>query len=171
MLCAAVPLSCQKQLLHLYKKGHRRIGFIVSRRRISSAQERLGAYLHVMEQFGISDINTFIKESEDDYAKVEIGCAQLLQEGTTAIIASDGAISFYTRHACIQMGKILGKNIEIVGYVDAPNTDLMIDYFATIKLPIREAAHKAGEEIISCIQNPNIIHKIELSATLIFRQS
>jgi len=47
----------------------------------------------------------------------------------------------------------------------------MIDYFATIKLPIREAAHKAGEEIISCIQNPNIIHKIELSATLIFRQS
>lgn len=170
VVCNSAP-QLSEAVTALYKKGHRRIGFIVSRRRISSTQERLGAYLHVMEQFGISDINTFIKESEDDYAKVEIGCAQLLQEGTTAIIASDGAISFYTRHACIQMGKILGKNIEIVGYVDAPNTDLMIDYFATIKLPIREAAHKAGEEIISCVQNPNIIHKIELSATLIFRQS
>ncbi len=68
VVCSSCP-SVVKAVTALYKKGHRRIGFIVSRRRISSAQERLGAYLHVMEQFGISDINTFIKESEDDYAK------------------------------------------------------------------------------------------------------
>ena len=76
-----MPLSCQKQLLHCIKRAIVALDLLSAADGYQGAQERLGAYLHVMEQFGISDINTFIKESEDDYAKVEIGCAQLLQEG------------------------------------------------------------------------------------------
>ncbi|MFQ9441332.1 MAG: hypothetical protein ACLR13_10305 [Acutalibacteraceae bacterium] len=116
VVCSSAP-QLSEAVTALYKKGHRRIGFIVSRRRISSAQERLGAYLHVMEQFGISDINTFIKESEDDYAKVE-KAAQLLQRETRLL----PSLSFYTRHACIQMGKILGKILKLLGMMT--NTDL-----------------------------------------------
>ena len=133
----------------LIQDGHKKIGCITGLKRLSTTQERLRAYCTAMEANGLPIEPNLIKQGTFEYLEVENATRDLIDHGATAIIATNGAMSYFARHACIEvLGKKLGHDIEMVGFVDAPNTDLMIDYFATIYLPIGEASTVAGKEII-----------------------
>ena len=140
----------------LVQKGHKKIGCIAGLKRLSTTQERLHTYYNTIKANGLPVEPVLIKEGAFEYAEVENATENLIDQGATAIIATNGAVSYFVRHACIDvLGKKLGHDIEIVGYVDAPNTDLMADYFATIYLPIGEASIAAGKEIIRQIESEN----------------
>ena len=140
----------------LVQKGHKKIGCIAGLKRLSTTQERLHTYYNTIKANGLPVEPVLIKEGAFEYAEAENATENLIDQGATAIIATNGAVSYFVRHACIDvLGKKLGHDIEIVGYVDAPNTDLMADYFATIYLPIGEASIAAGKEIIRQIESEN----------------
>ena len=155
----------------LYQNGHRKIGFITGLSRLSSSKERLSSYQAAMGMCSLPILPQYVKTGNSDYMRVEKACREMIQEGVTAIVASNGAMSFFARHACMTMGKTLGKDIEIIGFVDAPNTDMVQDYFATITLPIKEISKIAGEEMIRMIDedNPEVKH-IHVPASVKYRK-
>lgn len=154
----------------LNRRGHSQIGFISGLSRLSSSQERLSSYETAMRNCGLDILPEYVKAGNSDYTCVETACKEMIDAGITAIVASNGSMSFYARHACMMMGKTLGKDIEIIGFVDAPNTDMMQDYFATITLPIVEASRIAGEEIVRRIEEEDSDEKhIHVPATVKYR--
>lgn len=164
----ALSESIQK----LKHSGHSRIGFISGLSRLSSSIERLNSYETAMKSCGLEVLPEFVKTGDSDYQFVEQASREMIDAGATAIVASNGAMSFYARHACITMGKKLGEDIEIIGFVDAPNTDMMVDYFATITLPIKEISRIAGEEIIRMIDDEDSeVKQIKVPASVKFRES
>ena len=172
-LCS-VTIDCTEQIeqaiVKLAKKGHVRIGFIAGYARLSTTKARVNAYRRAMERCHLMVENDFVLDGDTDYLKVQNCCDRLFELGCTALIASNGAISFFARHVCDLRGKTLGRDVEIVGFVDAPNTDLMTEYFSTIYLPINEMARMAGEHIIKLINGQATLgENIQLSASQAFR--
>ena len=172
-LCS-ITIDCAPQLRQaveaLAKKGHSRIGFIGGYPRLSTTKLRKDAYCNAMAGCGLEVEPGFIQEGDTDYLKVEKCCDNLLAQKCTAVIAANGAMSYFARHVFILRGKKLGDDMELIGFVDAPNTDLMLDYFASVRLPINEMARKAGEQLVAQIKDGSFSGEaLQLPATLTFR--
>ena len=161
---------------HLIVKGHTRIACITNApHEYTSSAERLAGYQDALEAHGLPLDKELIRYGAFGPESGRTAAHSLLSElspmPTGIFIASDvvavGAIS-----AVYELGLSIPQDISLVGFDDVPMARYLTPPLTTIRLPATELGQKAGEMLLTII-NEGAIHKnpILLETKLVVRES
>ncbi len=157
---------------HLLELGHKKIGCITGPLDSATARERYNGYVNALEMFGVkADPNLVYPGNFQLDSGVE-GAEYLVSQGVSAIFACNDMMAFGAYRQVQAMGKIVGKDISIIGYDDIPLCELLEYPLTTIHQPISKMGRNACRLIIELIKEPQ--HKrqnIKFLPSLVVRKT
>ena len=161
---------------YLIKLGHRRIGIIAGRDRITTVRERLQGYLNALRDYEIPCDETLIARS--DLYTVEGGhqaLAELLQcrPFPSAIFSSAGVSTIGALLELQQRGIRIPDELSFIGFDDENWGRLINPPLTVVSQPVHEIAQEATQLMIQMIQgwSRKEFRRIVLHTDLIIRQS
>jgi LacI family transcriptional regulator len=137
----------------LVGRGHRRIGFMASVRHLSTTAERVLAYRSALADHSIDVDERLICYLESMTDPVQTSADALVDEGCTAIVASNNVLTSRLL-AALHSGTWPGRGIEILGYWDPAHGAYPHDDAQWLEEPIGEMGRLAGEAIIRRLADP-----------------
>lgn len=137
----------------LIARGHRGIGFMASVRHLSTTAERVRAYRAALADHGLESDERLVRYLESMSDPVQPSAQALIDEGCTAIVASNNVLT--TRLlAAFQSGALPESEIEILGYRDPAHGVYPRSDVPWLDEPIGEMGRLAGEAIVRRIADP-----------------
>lgn len=159
---------------HLIKLGHKRIGFIVEKRKFYKDKEMLKGYKLALNRYGLKYEGILIRESspvlETDYKTVE----ELLQlrPRPTAIVTASDKIALRVLRTIKNLGLGVPRDVALIGYDDEPIIAHVEPHLTTVKIPLRKMGELAAEVLIKTIDGDEHTEpKIVLKPELVVRES
>ncbi|MCW8345677.1 LacI family DNA-binding transcriptional regulator [Vibrio sp. ZSDZ65] len=136
---------------HLIKKGHKHIAFVGGLEISKTRSHRLGGYMSKLMEHGIPFNERYIRScsaSRSEGAKVT---KELLDQHPeiTAIIGYQDIVAFGVMRAIKDQGKIVGKDIAVVGFDDVAESADTNPALTSISVSAREIGRAAGEIILA----------------------
>ena len=168
--CEAV----QDAMVHLFKLGHRRIGFITGALTTACGQQRLQGYQDALSAAGIAYHPALVGdgkwEQQSAYASAKTILA--LEHPPTAIVASCDLSAFGVMQAARDAGLAIGKSFSVIGFDDIRGAASSTPPLTTIRQPIYPMGKKAVELLIQQLRGEVLpeIH-VQFDTELIIRQS
>lgn len=156
---------------HLISCGHRRIGCITGPLHNKSAQERLKGYRLALEQNGIPYDPQLVIEANYRHASGGPAAEKLMQQDITAIFIQNDLMAVSAYAAIAAAGKVVGKDISIVGYDNTEYCEWMTPKLTSIVQPGPEMGKQAGKMIVSLIEDEPIEMTHQFEPDLYKRQS
>ena len=164
-----------KALLHLYEMGHRDIGYLRSKVRINSFDERYMVYKNQLKRLGLA----FNREYEVDvgYSENEVkqGILNYLKSNSkhpTAFFAENDLIGCSAIHGIQEAGLSVPDDISVVGFDDRPISEVVKPGLTTINVPKNIFGPAAVDLLISKMEKAREQSiKIEVGTNLIIRES
>ena len=146
--------AIQEGVSALIARGHRRIGFMASVRHLSTTAERVQAYRGALAAHSIDIDENLIRYVESMTDPVEPLAASLVDQGCTAIVASNNVLTG-TLLASIADGTWAGREIDVLGYRDPSHGSYPRNDAQWLEEPIGEMGRLAGEAIIRRLAEPD----------------
>lgn len=158
----------EAQMNHVLALGHRRIGIITDRLSAVAApgvhplsdvdaatetyiRERLAGYREAIKQFGVSDDNVTLIESEDIDLESGAAAAELLinRFAPTAIVATSDLHAVATMKILAAKGISVPGEVSVIGFDDAPIADLM--GLTTVHQPLVDKGKAAAQCLLDLL--------------------
>lgn len=144
------PMGTFQAIEHLVELGHRKIGYLQCRTRISSFIEREEGYKEALESFGLALDPQYIYSirytEEGSYQDFK----QLLKQNIqlpTALVADDDTIVSGVMKALEENGIRVPEDISLVGFNDRPSCKISSPPLTSINVP----RHSFGAEAINLL--------------------
>lgn len=155
---------------HLKELGHRRIGYLSSALGSHIMQVRHKAFFHAMKQNSLRADADFAGASYYFTQCIEKHLPRLLNMGMTAIICSHDQIANAAMMQCQQLGRLVPRDISIIGFDDLPVCAYTSPPLTTVRQERIELG-KCGYYAMDSIFNKVFIGTMQLHAQLIVRSS
>lgn len=138
----------------LIAHGHTRIGFMASVRHLSTTAERVAAYRTALTEHSIDIDEKLVRYVESMSDPVQPSAEALIDEGCTAIVASNNVLTSKLL-AAFHAGSLSDRDVELLGYRDPGYGAYPLDDAHWLEEPIGEMGRLAGEAIIRRIADPH----------------
>ena len=138
---------------HLYKLGHRRIGFISGPSIFSTGMERLSSYINSIKKLGLEHIPYLVQEGGYKLTKTTVAVKKLinLPSPPTAIFASNDFMALQVMDIILKEGYRIPEDFSIVGYDNILFASHQRIQLTTVDVQISEAARLAIENLLNII--------------------
>jgi DNA-binding LacI/PurR family transcriptional regulator len=141
---------------HLIKRGHRRIAALAWPESSRVGNERLEGYLTALKAAGITPNPNWVRRGEGTF---EFGLSAtrqfLTQSGAdrpTGIVAFNDTMAIGAIHAAQALGLIIGQDVAIIGFDDAPMAQYLWPPLTSVRQPIREVGRKCVEMLVALLE-------------------
>ena len=135
---------------YLLDQGRKRLAYIGQHSHIEALKERYRGFYEAVKESGES--NSHIKfETIDPGNKWDEGVRlgkELLSHSLDGIVVSSDIIAVGILKSILTAGKVVPKDIAIIGYDDIPLAKLFIPALTTMAQPLKEMCAKTAEKII-----------------------
>ncbi|RYG22789.1 LacI family transcriptional regulator [bacterium] len=152
---------------HLRGLGHERIAYISGDVRLRSAHRRLQEFLRL---FGP---NAVIEQGDFEIASGERAMAALLQRSPrpTAVLCANDEMAMGAYNAAMRAGLSVPGGVSIVGYDDAPYSQVVQPSLTTYAQPVEDMARAATTAILRNLEFSEPIQGATLPGHLVIRDS
>ena len=140
----------------LIARGHKKIGYIAGLRHISTAAERLVAFKAALTDHGIPIRDDLISFGDSMHNSADAHVGKLLEKGCTAIAISNNAMAEDVIYYCHKHGVKIGTDLDLLTTNMNDRRYYNLGNMGYVLLPALDMARSAGEQIINCINNPNL---------------
>jgi len=165
--------SCAIQ--HLIELGHRRIAMITNASlEYTSAQQRRSGYLNALQETGIDQDDSLIREGDYTPASGFEAMNELLNISprSTAVFVASDVVALGAIHAIKRARVRIPEDIAVVGFDDIPLAEYYDPPLTTIRLPAYGLGWAAGERLVRLVNNEDLdLEGVLLESELIARQS
>jgi DNA-binding LacI/PurR family transcriptional regulator len=145
---------------YLIELGHRRIAMVAWPEESLSGTYRLTGYLEGLSAAGIERSQAYIVRGEHSEQTGRDAMSQWLKlphdEQPTAVVAVSDLVAIGVMNTAEQHGLVVGRDISVIGFDDAPMSQYLRPALTTLRQPIPEI----GQTIISILED--ILAKNEL---------
>lgn len=157
---------------HLLELGHRRIGYIGSIERPKSNSERLRGYKIALENAGVAVQPELISmpDSNNDFERGQLGLAEILQAGATAVFCYNDRTAIGLINACDSHDVSVPKQLSVVGFDDIRLAPYLRPALTTIHQPGVKMGRLATQMTLNVLAGKEVENQI-LPCNLIVRQS
>jgi DNA-binding LacI/PurR family transcriptional regulator len=163
-------------MAHLISRGHQRIAAIAWPEDSRVGNERMRGYFESMQAAGFPVRPAWIERGEGTFEFGRAAAARFLKlplaERPTAILALNDTQAIGALHAAREQGLVVGRNLAIVGFDDAPMTQYLHPALTTVRQPIPEAGRKCVEILVSLMKGEEPLERhVLLAPELVLRAS
>lgn len=169
MVLADNHAGAQLAVEHLIKLGHRRIGHIGGRMRLTSGRERYEGYLQAMEKHHLPIEEDWVRfgdhRDESGYQRA----LELLDEedSPTAWFIANNMMTLGALNAIHERGKRIPDDIAIVGFDDIPWAISLNPPLTVVAQPTVEIGYRAANMLLERIEQPDLEPRTEILETKI----
>jgi DNA-binding LacI/PurR family transcriptional regulator len=164
-----------KAITHLYEMGHRTIGYIRSKVRITSFDERYTMYKSKLKQLGIEFKREYIIDVDYSENEVKSGIMEYLKKQTeppTAFLAENDLIGCSAIRGFQEFGLLVPEDISVVGFDNRPISEVIQPSLTTINIPKDIFGPTSVDLLISKMESQREQSlKIEVGTNLVKRKS
>lgn len=138
---------------HLLDQGHRRIGLIRYTAFTMISGLRLDGYRKGLEAAGIAVDPALLIECDDGYAA---GCEAMerllnLADPPTAVFTHNDVLGLGAMHAVQRRGRLISRDVSIVGYDDTASSAYFNPPLTTVQLPIERIGREAALKLLDLV--------------------
>ncbi|WP_436862092.1 LacI family DNA-binding transcriptional regulator [Staphylococcus caeli] len=152
------------------------VGLLLANPKISTTIGRKSGY-----EKALADVDIMINPNLIFYSDLQFGTdaqiksgynatKKLLSRGIKGIVSTNHLLLLGALQAIRESGKVIGKDVIIVGFDDSYWNEIYTPKLSVISQPVKEMGQKAGEMIFKLIQGKEV-ESIKLSTNLIIRES
>ncbi|WP_353854383.1 LacI family DNA-binding transcriptional regulator [Bacillus sp. Bos-x628] len=142
--------------LELIKRGSRKITLLKGPAHLQTAQQRFKGALDVLTEKGVDfHLMSTASFSFQEARKIATALFQLYPE-TDGIIASNDIVATAVMHEALRLGKPIPDELQIIGFDDIPQSELLFPSLSTIRQPAYEMGKEAAKLLIKAIQKQPI---------------
>lgn len=164
-----------KAMQYCFDMGHRNIGYLRCRDRITSFDERYRAYKRWLKYLGlpfkeenVCDVNY----SEHEVRESIVEYLQKTEDIPTVFIAENDFIACNALQGIQEMGFRVPEDISVIGFDDRPVCQMVAPAVTTVNIPKKAFGSCAVDLLIAKINNPREYSvKIEIGTKLVERES
>lgn len=157
--------GAREALRHLLAKGHTRIGFVVVTANIrgetaerpeglvSTLHDRVEGYLSGMAEAGLAVDDGWLRFAADggESARRAVRNALDCALPPTALLASNANVSLAILSVAKERGLIVGTDLSVIGFDDAPWAPVVTPGLTVVDLPIEAMAEAAVQNLVAQI--------------------
>lgn len=171
--CSSISINNRKAAFmateYLINGGHKNIGLVLGEKRdYGISKERFEGYKSALEQYKISFNEDYIVYGEyectDAYKQAK--CLLEKNEEITAIFAISDIMAMGVAKASFEVGRIVGKDISIVGFDGMDTAKYYEPSITTVKQPKRKMSELSVELLVDLlngkIENTHVFLEVEL---------
>lgn len=155
---------------YLYRKGHRKIGFLGGEADSNVTVERKNAFLNSMAEFGLTVPDSVVKCGHFSGRGIKKITLDIAKEDVTAIVCISDVIASAAAKELVKAGYRIPQDISITGYDNLPAAEYCSPALTTVnqnRLHIGKAAFYTMMQIKNGIQ----ISSVQLHTSLVERES
>ena len=168
--------STKNAVEYLYKKGHRKIGYVLNSKDISIIEDRFHGYLEGLSACGLEKNEAWIyrvrREYEPDYVRLGCDAARYflsLKERPDAILTAIDMIGIGCVKEFHAAGVDIPGEISVIGFDNVFLSELTDPPLTTIGQPIRAMGQAAAEILISMLEGRECERTVVFEGNLIVR--
>ncbi len=160
-------LGIRQSMLHLLEKGHRKIAALAWPLDSRVGNNRMEGYFSALQDAGITPDESWIKRGEGVFDFGYHATMELLDLPQdcrpTALIALNDMMAIGASQAIKDRGLLVGQDIAVTGFDDAPMVQYTFPSLTTLRQPISEIGQRIIAMLMEYIntgaipQNPNIL--------------
>ena len=136
---------------HLVTLGHRRIGMVVGPTRYSTSLEMIEGWRDATVRLSVSSDDSMISETVFTFEGGQAGSAQLLEAGTTGIIAANDLMAAGVIAAVRAWGGMVPDDVSVIGFDGTPPMSYTSPRLTTMRQPIDRMSAAATELLADAI--------------------
>ncbi|OLP66727.1 Catabolite control protein A [Bacillus pumilus] len=142
--------------MELIKRGSRQVTLLKGPAHLQTAQQRFRGALDVLTESGVDfHVMSTASFSFQEARKSATALFQLYPE-TDGIIASNDIVATAVIHEALRIGKTIPQEVQIIGFDDIPQSELLFPPLSTIRQPAYDMGQEAAKLIIKAIQKQPI---------------
>lgn len=173
-VCVESTSGMREAVKHLFKLGHRKIGYIGGSAGPTISDHRLHAFLLAMGAVGLPAETQFLRVGDYRISGGGTAMAELLRlpDCPTAIIAANDLTAIGALRVVHQQGLSVPEDISIIGFDDIEMCNFVTPPLTTLRLPRNEMANTfvtALEALASSPQRNGLQYRVETA--LVTRES
>jgi DNA-binding LacI/PurR family transcriptional regulator len=167
----------RKATSYLIEQGNQRIAALAWPDTSRVGNDRISGYFEALKYAGLEVNPKWIERGEGTFEFGYQASLRLLAlppaERPTALVAMSDIMAIGGIHAASACHLEVGREIDIIGFDDAPMSRYLFPTLTTVRQPIREAGRKCVEILVSLLKGdePDGHHRILLNPVLITRAS
>jgi LacI family transcriptional regulator len=167
--------GAKRAMEHLFRLGHRRIGFIDGPVSLSTTRERKAGYEQALREAGLPVSQELIVSSDfPHHAGGYEAVTKLLKlaKRPTAILVLTNNMGLGALQALQERGIDVPTEMAVVGFGDMESAALLRSPLTVVAQPAREIGTTSARLLLECLQDPNRQRRsIVLDTELIVRES
>jgi LacI family transcriptional regulator len=141
---------------HLVQLGHRRIGFIAwPLAYLTCGKNRYQGYVEALDKVGLSFDPALVVRAEHAEPAGRRALASLLDlpaaQRPTAIVAVSDLLAIGAMNEAQDRGLVVGRDLSIVGFDDAPMSKYLRPPLTTIRQPIDEVGELVVQQLLAVV--------------------
>jgi DNA-binding LacI/PurR family transcriptional regulator len=169
-------LGMREVIRHLQEQGHTRVGLITWPEGSRAGEERESGYTHQMAEAGLPVAPEWVARGENTvhhgYHLMQQLLALPAAERPTAVACVSDQIAIGAMNAALANGLVIGQDVAITGYDNAPMSEFLYPPLTTVQQPIQEVSEQVVNLLLKQINQEPIPQKgILLEPKLIIRES
>jgi LacI family transcriptional regulator len=131
---------------HLLALGHRRIGYVAGPEERTTTRHRLEGHRAALAEAGVTDSDDLVVHGPYDRATGRTATAELLRRapGLTAVVAANDTVALGACATLREAGLRIPEDVSVAGFDDLPFSADAVPALTTVRLPLGEAAARAG---------------------------
>lgn len=141
---------------HLIEHGHRRIGFLLGQRGLSTTDERFAGYKLALQRADIAFDPSLVVEGDSDVEAARIATRQLLalNPRPSAIFSANNLMTIGAVHVLRDAGLEIPEHMVLAGFDDFEWADFFSPRLSLIAQPVEAIGVKAVQMLMERIKNP-----------------
>ncbi|KEP27645.1 LacI family DNA-binding transcriptional regulator [Bacillus zhangzhouensis] len=158
--------------MELIKRGSRQITLLKGPAHLQTARQRFKSALDVLTEKGVDfHVMSNASFSFQEARKSAKALFQLYPE-TDGIIASNDIVATAVIHEALRIGKAIPDEVQIIGFDDIPQSELLFPSLSTIRQPAYDMGKEAAKLLIKSIQKQPIDQSvIQMPVSFIERET
>ncbi|MFP3419304.1 LacI family DNA-binding transcriptional regulator [Bacillus sp. SIMBA_154] len=142
--------------MELIKRGSRQITLLKGPSHLQTARQRFKGALDILTEKGVDfHVMSNASFSFQEARKSAKALFQLYPE-TDGIIASNDIVATAVIHEALRIGKAIPDEVQIIGFDDIPQSELLFPSLSTIRQPAYDMGKEAAKLLIKFIQKQPI---------------
>ncbi|MYT71418.1 MULTISPECIES: LacI family DNA-binding transcriptional regulator [unclassified Streptomyces] len=131
---------------HLLALGHRRIGYVAGPEERTTTRDRLEGHREALAAAGVEESAGLVVHGDYDRSAGYTATVELLRREPTltAVVAANDTVALGACAALREAGLRIPEDVSVAGFDDLPFSVDAVPALTTVRLPLAEAAARAG---------------------------